>query len=102
MSRYSRSALLSFAVAATLGQLPAPVSAQQLEEIVDFSVNQTFTRSINTSLTVMLVLLSVFFFGGESVRNFVLVLILGVFFGTYSSIFIASPILVVWHKLRRR
>lgn len=65
-------------------------------EIVNFSVNQTFVRSINTSLTVMVVLLAVFFFGGASIRNFVLTLIIGVFFGTYSSIFIASPILVEW------
>ena len=72
------------------------------EDIVNYSVNQTMTRSINTSATVMLVLLAVYFFGGESVRNFTLVLILGVFFGTYSSIFIASPILVVWHKLAGR
>jgi preprotein translocase subunit SecF len=65
-------------------------------DIVNFSVNQTFVRSINTSLTVMLVLLAVFLFGGESVKSFVLTLIIGVFFGTYSSIFIASPILVQW------
>lgn len=70
----------------------------QFDEIVNYSVNQTFTRSINTSLTVMVVLLAVFFFGGASVRNFVLTLIIGVFFGTYSSIFIASPILVEWQK----
>jgi preprotein translocase subunit SecF len=67
-------------------------------EIVNFSVNQTFVRSINTSFTVMMVLLAVFFFGGASVHNFVLTLIIGVFFGTYSSIFIASPILVEWQK----
>jgi preprotein translocase subunit SecF len=67
-------------------------------EIVNFSVNQTFVRSINTSFTVMMVLLAVFFFGGASVKNFVLTLIIGVFFGTYSSIFIASPILVEWQK----
>lgn len=67
-------------------------------EIVNYSVNQTFVRSINTSLTVMMVLLAVFFFGGASVKNFVLTLIIGVFFGTYSSIFIASPILVEWQK----
>ncbi len=67
-------------------------------EIVNYSVNQTFTRSINTSLTVMMVLLAVFFFGGASVHNFVLTLIIGVFFGTYSSIFIASPILVEWQR----
>jgi preprotein translocase subunit SecF len=67
-------------------------------EIVTYSVNQTFTRSINTSFTVMMVLLAVFFFGGASVHNFVLTLIIGVFFGTYSSIFIASPILVEWQR----
>jgi preprotein translocase subunit SecF len=65
-------------------------------EIVNHSINQTIVRSINTSLTVMMVLLAVFFFGGASVKNFVLALIIGVFFGTYSSIFIASPILVEW------
>ncbi len=70
----------------------------QFEDIVNYSVNQTFTRSINTSLTVMVVLLAVFLFGGASIKNFVLTLIIGVFFGTYSSIFIASPILVVWQK----
>lgn len=69
------------------------------EEIVNYSVNQTVVRSINTSFTVMLVLLAVYFFGGESVRNFTLTLIIGIFFGTYSSIFIASPILVVWNRL---
>jgi preprotein translocase subunit SecF len=70
----------------------------EFDEIVNYSVNQTFVRSINTSLTVMMVLLAVFFFGGASVKNFILVLIIGVFFGTYSSIFIASPILVEWQK----
>ncbi len=70
----------------------------EFSEIVNYSVNQTFVRSINTSFTVMMVLLAVFFFGGASVKNFVLTLIIGVFFGTYSSIFIASPILVEWQK----
>lgn len=68
-------------------------------DIVDKSINQTVARSINTSLTVMMVLLAVFFFGGVSTKNFILTLIIGVFFGTYSSIFIASPILVVWQKM---
>ncbi len=71
-------------------------------DIVNYSINQTVVRSINTSFTVMLVLLAVFLFGGESVKNFVLTLIIGVFFGTYSSIFIASPILVEWQKLGAR
>jgi preprotein translocase subunit SecF len=71
----------------------------EFEDIVNYSVNQTITRSINTSLTVMVVLLCVYFLGGASVHNFILTLIIGVFFGTYSSIFIASPVLVVWHNL---
>jgi preprotein translocase subunit SecF len=70
-------------------------------ETVNVSVNETMTRSINTSFTVLLVLLAVFFFGGESTKNFVLVLILGVFFGTYSSIFIASPLLVAWQEWQK-
>lgn len=72
--------------------------SKDFEETVNISVNETITRSVNTSLTVLLVLLAVYFLGGESTRNFVLVLILGVAFGTYSSIFIASPLLVAWHR----
>ena len=69
------------------------------EEIVNRSVNETIVRSINTSCTVLLVLCAIFFLGGETTRYFSLVLILGIVFGTYSSIFVASPLLVVWHKL---
>ncbi len=72
------------------------------EDVVEYSVNQTLGRSINTSLTVLLVMTAVYFFGGESIRNFTLVLILGVLFGTYSSIFVASPLLVVWHNVSKR
>lgn len=72
------------------------------EETIEYSVNQTLGRSINTSLTVLLVMAAVYFFGGESIRNFTLVLILGVLFGTYSSIFVASPLLVVWHNMSKR
>lgn len=67
------------------------------ESVVNKSVNQTIARSINTSLTTLLVLLSLYFFGGESIRNFVLVLILGISIGTYSSIFVASPLAVMWN-----
>lgn len=66
------------------------------EEVVNRSINETFARSVNTSLTALLVLLAVYLFGGESIRNFVLVLLIGIGIGTYSSIFIASPILVTW------
>lgn len=70
-------------------------------EIVEASIRQTVTRSINTSLTVILVLLAVFLFGGATVRYFSLALLLGVIFGTYSSIFIASPLLVEWERRGR-
>lgn len=72
------------------------------EEIVNKSLNQTLVRSINTSFTTLLVLFAVFFIGGETLRYFSLVLILGISTGTYSSIFIASPILVSWLKLGRK
>jgi preprotein translocase subunit SecF len=72
------------------------------DDIVNASVNQTVVRSINTSLTVLLVLAAIFFFGGESLKYFALALIAGIGIGTYSSIFIASPLLVVWYRLSKR
>ena len=69
-----------------------------LSDIVNNSINQTLVRSINTSLTVVFVLLTLLLFGGESIHNFILALLIGIIAGTYSSIFIASPILIVWHK----
>ena len=62
------------------------------EEIMNISVNVTLSRTIMTSLTVFLVLISLFFLGGEVIHNFSIVLLFGVVFGTYSSIFIASPV----------
>ncbi len=70
------------------------------ETIVGVSVNQTVGRSINTSLTVILVLLAIFFLGGESTKYFSLALLIGVAIGTYSSIFLASPLLVTLQKLK--
>ncbi len=70
--------------------------------LVNRAFNETFVRSINTSVTVLIVLTSLFFFGGESIRYFVLALIVGIFFGTYSSIFIASSLLVSWHNWSHR
>jgi preprotein translocase subunit SecF len=61
------------------------------EEIMNISINVTLSRTIMTSVTVILVLVSLFFLGGEALHNFSIVLLFGVFFGTYSSIFIASP-----------
>lgn len=75
---------------------------ESFEEVINRSVNQTAVRSVNTSLTVLLVLLATFFFGGESVKYFVLTLIIGVIFGTYSSIFVASPLLVMWNRLNKK
>jgi preprotein translocase subunit SecF len=72
------------------------------EEIVNASLNQTLARCINTSLTVMITLLALYFFGGETLKYFSLTLILGVGFGTYSSLFLASPILVTWLRRRER
>ena len=65
------------------------------EEIMNISVNVTLSRTIMTSLTVILVLVSLFFLGGEVLRGFSIVLLFGVFFGTYSSIFIASPMALI-------
>ena len=61
-------------------------------EIVNISLNQTLGRTVMTSLTTLLVLFALFFFGGEIIHDFALALIIGVFIGTYSSIYVASPI----------
>jgi SecD/SecF fusion protein len=71
-------------------------------EIVDASINQTLARSINTSLTVLLVLIALFFFGGITIRHFVGALIIGTITGTYSSIFNAAPIVYLWTKRSRK
>ncbi|MCK5320850.1 protein translocase subunit SecF [Candidatus Parcubacteria bacterium] len=79
-----------------------PKSEEDFEGTVNTSVNQTIKRSINTSLTTLLVLLSILFFGGDTIRDFVLALSIGVLIGTYSSIFLASPVLVLWEKFGRK
>lgn len=68
------------------------------ETLVNHSIVQTLVRSINTQLTVMLTLLALVLFGGESIRHFVIILLVGILSGTYSSIFNAAPILVVWEN----
>jgi preprotein translocase subunit SecF len=70
------------------------------EQIVNLSIMQSAARSIITSFTVVLVLLSLFLFGGETLKGFVLALLIGIVSGTYSSIFNASPLLVVWRRLQ--
>lgn len=73
------------------------------EEIVNMSILETFTRSVNTSLTVFITLLALFLFGGSSIRLFILALLIGIISGTYSSIFNAAPLLVVYNnwKIKR-
>lgn len=71
---------------------------EMFERIVNFSVNQTLDRSINTSLTVILTLTALLLLGGATIRGFVLVLLVGIVSGTYSSIFNASCLLVVWEN----
>ena len=76
---------------------------KEFEKVVDFSINETFVRSLNTSLTVTFVLFALFLLGGSTIHYFVLVLLIGVITGTYSSICNASALLVVWenHEWRR-
>ncbi|GAB4482958.1 MAG: protein translocase subunit SecF [Anaerolineales bacterium] len=74
------------------------LSRVPFETMVNHSVVQTLDRSINTQLTVMFTLLALALFGGDSIRHFVVVLLVGILSGTYSSIFNASPILVVWEN----
>jgi preprotein translocase subunit SecF len=66
------------------------------EEVANSSLNQTLVRSLNTSLTVLVVLVALLLLGGEPIRNFILALTLGIAIGTYSSIFNAAPLLVSW------
>ena len=70
-------------------------------EIVDASVNQTLTRSINTSLTTLITLLALYFFGGVTTRDFVLCMILGIAIGTYSSIFFCSMLVDFWNDKKQ-
>ncbi len=74
-------------------------SSGSFPQIVNDSILQTLDRSLNTSLTVLLVLFALLLFGGETIRWFVVALLIGVTSGTYSSIFNASPILVLWQEI---
>ncbi len=77
-------------------------SKESFGAIVHKSVLQTLARSLNTVFTVLLSLFAIYFFGGESIKYFALALIVGIFLGAYSSIFVASPLLVWWTKGRRK
>ncbi|HEY4528629.1 MAG TPA: protein translocase subunit SecF [Candidatus Paceibacterota bacterium] len=75
---------------------------EDFEVTVGKSVNQTFTRSINTSVTIFITLLALYIFGSAATQTFSLLLIIGLIAGTYSSIFVASPLLVTFYKLQRK
>ncbi|MDO8524163.1 MAG: protein translocase subunit SecF [bacterium] len=72
------------------------------KDIINKSLNQTFTRSVNTSITVLMVLLALFLFGGVALKPFALCLIIGIGLGTYSSIFLASPLVYSYYKIRKK
>lgn len=75
---------------------------EEFEEVVNRSLNQTLARSFNTSFTVIIVLLGIVLFGGESVRSFSLALLVGITAGTYSSIYVASALLVTSHIFQKK
>ncbi|EKE14884.1 MAG: hypothetical protein ACD_12C00256G0001 [uncultured bacterium] len=77
-------------------------SDKDFETVINESINQTIIRSLNTSLTALFVLTILYLFGGESIKYFVLALIVGIITGTYSSIYIASPLLLVWEKIKQK
>ena len=72
------------------------------DEIVNVSVNQTLARSINTSLTTLLTLGALYFLGGVTTKDFVLVMIIGVIAGTYSSIFVANTLIALWNEIQTK
>jgi preprotein translocase subunit SecF len=75
---------------------------ETFEVVVDRSINETVSRSINTSLTALFAVTAIYFFGGSSIHDFSLALMIGIIVGTYSSIFIASPLLVTWYNFNRK
>lgn len=78
------------------------MKTETYSEMVDRSISQTLARSINTSLTTLLPLLSILLFGGETLKDFAFALFIGIASGTYSSIFVASPLLVLWKEREPR
>ena len=72
------------------------------KELVNKSLNETIFRSISTGTCTLLVLLAIFFFGGETLKYFSLTLIMGIVVGTYSSLFLAAPLLVTWLKIKEK
>ena len=77
-------------------------AGESFAEVVNHSILQTFGRSITTSFTVVLTLATLIIFGGTATQEFVLALLIGIISGTYSSIFNAAPLLVVWQEYEDR
>jgi preprotein translocase subunit SecF len=86
----------------TRENLTRQVGNETFEETVDKSIKQTITRSMYTTLTTMLALAGIFIFGGDTTRPFSLALLVGIGIGAYSSVFIASPLLVTWEWLKKK
>lgn len=75
--------------------------AGTMQEVADMSLKQSFSRTVNTGLGALIMLFALFFFGSESIRWFMLALIIGTIIGTYSSYFVATPLLVLWRNNRK-
>mgnify|MGYP000170950492 CR=1 FL=1 len=73
---------------------------KEMPDLINFSLNETLARTVMTSVTTLLALVALFYFGGEAIHGFTAAMIWGIFVGTYSSVFIASPVLL-WFELRR-
>ena len=73
-----------------------PASTSRLDQAVNASLNQTLGRSLNTSITVVLTLVALILLGGETIREFLIIMLIGLVSGTYSSIFVASQLLISW------
>jgi preprotein translocase subunit SecF len=71
---------------------------ETMDQIINAGINQVLSRSIVTSLTTFLVVTALFFWGGEVIHDFSLTLVVGIIIGSYSSIFVASPLLLLWKK----
>jgi SecD/SecF fusion protein len=78
--------------------VPLMTPKQTYSDMVDLSIRQTLGRSINTSVTAMLPIASIWLFGGVTLKDFAFALTIGIFTGTYSSFFVASPLLVIWKE----
>ena len=76
-------------------------SKKDFKKIVNAAINETLSRTILTSSTTLMVVTTLFIFGGAAIRDFAFTLLIGVIIGTYSSVYVASPILVDWHYKTR-